>query len=276
MRVQLSQQATEILGHSELVIITERVDDVARLMGQMVKMGLPEVLDRHIPRHWTQRGLSWGWTAVIWLAYMLTEGDHRTVSVETSLKGMHHTLSHLTAQVIEPLDLSDDRLSHLLKHLSKPAYWHAIERDLNERSIEVYDLSQDVIRCDATTVSGAHEVTAGGLVQFGQSKEDPTRPQIKVMMGSLAPLGMPLSTDVWSGERADEGFYLPLIERMRSGLHKTGLVFVGDWKMSAWDTRAYLVRHQDWYLSPFPLTGATAEAMDAWITVGVTQGEAGE
>jgi transposase len=276
MRVQLSQQATEILGHSELVIITERVDDVARRMGQMVKMGLPEVLDRHIPRHWTQRGLSWGWTAVIWLAYMLTEGDHRTVSVETSLKGMHHTLSHLTAQVIEPLDLSDDRLSHLLAHVSKPTSWHQIERDLNARSMEVYALSQDVIRCDATTVSGAHEVTAGGLVQFGQSKEDPTRPQIKVMMGSLAPLGMPLSTDVWSGERADEGFYLPLIERMRSGLHKTGLVFVGDWKMSAWDTRAYLVRHQDWYLSPFPLTGATAEAMDAWITVGVTQGEAGE
>jgi transposase len=46
--------------------------------------------------------------------------------------------------------------------------------------------------------------------------------------------------------------------------------------MSALDTRAYLARHQDWYLSPLPLTGATAEAMDAWITAGVTQGEAGE
>src|ERR1043165_4345611 len=94
--------------YSDLVIITERVDDVALLIGQMVKMGLPEVLDRHIPRHWTQRGIIWGWTAVIWLAYILTEGDHRKVSVETYLKGMHHTLSHLTAQVIEPLDLSDD------------------------------------------------------------------------------------------------------------------------------------------------------------------------
>src|SRR5437899_1694090 len=137
MRVQLAQQAKEILGKSDLVIITERVDDVALLIGQMVKMGLPEVLDRHIPRHWTQRGLSWGWTAVIWLAYIVTEGDHRQVSVETYLQGMHHTLSHLTAQVIEPLDFSDDRLSHLLKHWSKPAYWHQIEHDLNARSIEV-------------------------------------------------------------------------------------------------------------------------------------------
>src|SRR5438445_7539372 len=62
---------------------------------------------------------------------------------------------------------------------------------------------------------------------------------------------------------------------MRHGLHKTGLLFVGDCKMSALETRAYLARHQEWYLSPLPLTGATAEAMDAWIAAGVRQREAG-
>jgi len=86
---------------------------------------------------------------------------------------------------------------------------------------------------------------------------------------------MPLATDVLSGERADDGLYIPIIERIRSGLNKTGLRFVGDCKMSALDTRAYLARHQDWYLSPLPLTGATAEAMDAWITAGVTKSAAG-
>ncbi len=35
VRVQLAQQAQEILGKSDLVIITERVDDVALLIGQM-------------------------------------------------------------------------------------------------------------------------------------------------------------------------------------------------------------------------------------------------
>ena len=189
MRVQLAQQAQEILGQNDLVIITERVDDVALLIGQMVKMGLPEVLDRHIPRHWTQRGLSWGWTAVIWLAYILTEGDHRKVSVETYRKGMSHTLSRLTAQVIEPLDLSDDRLSHRLTHLSKAAYWHQIEKDLNARSIEVYDLQQNVIRCDATTVSGAHEVTSEGLFQFGHSKDDPDPAPDQRHDGVVGPLG---------------------------------------------------------------------------------------
>src|SRR5216683_6489052 len=275
MRVQLAQQAREILGQSDLVIITERVDDVALLIGQMITMGLPEVLDRHIPHHGKQRGLSGGWTAVIWLAHILTEGDHRKVSVEAYIKGMHHTLSHLTTQVIPPLDFRDDRLGPLLTHWSKPQYWHQIERAFNARSLEVYALPQDMIRCEATTVSGAHEVTAKGLLQFGQSKEDPTRPPIKVMMGSLDPLGMPLATDVLSGERADDGLDIPVIDRIRRGLNASGLLCVGDCKMSALDTRAHMAGHQHVSLAPFPFTGATAAAMETWITAGVAQGEAG-
>jgi hypothetical protein len=120
MRVQRAQQARELLGQSDLVLITERVDDVARLIGQMSTRGLPEVLDRPLPRHWTHRGRSWGWTAVSWLAHILTEGDHRKVSVEASITGMPHTLSHLPTQVLPPLDFRDDRLGHLLTHVSKP------------------------------------------------------------------------------------------------------------------------------------------------------------
>ena len=63
-------------------------------------------------------GAQLGVDSGIWLASIVTEGDHRKVSVETSLKGMQHTLSALTAQGIEPLDFRDDRLSHLLTHLS--------------------------------------------------------------------------------------------------------------------------------------------------------------
>jgi len=276
MRIALRGQAKEQMGQSELVVITERVDDVALLIAQMIKMGLPEVLDRHLPRHWKQRGLSWGWTSVIWLAYILTEGDHRKVSVEAYIKGMKHTLNQLTSQAIEPLDFSDDRLSHLLKHLSKSTYWRKIEEDLNERSIEVYDLAQEVIRCDATTVSGDHEVIDDGLFQFGHSKDDPSRPQIKIMMGSLDPLGMPLSTAVLSGERADDGLYLPIIDRIRSGLDKSGLLFVGDCKMSALETRWHLASHQQLYLSPLPLTGSTAEAMAGWIAQGMAKAHRGE
>jgi hypothetical protein len=38
MKMQLSQQAAELLGQSELVIITERVDDVALLITTQPKL----------------------------------------------------------------------------------------------------------------------------------------------------------------------------------------------------------------------------------------------
>ena len=60
------------------------------------------------------------------------------------------------------------------------------------------------------------------------------------MMGWLDPGGLPLATDVLSGEGADDGLYISIIERIRNGLQTTGLLFVGDCKMSALETRAYL------------------------------------
>ena len=259
MITELDEPAQTVLSTAELVITTERVDDVALLLGQMIKMGVVEVLDNHLPRHWKQRGLSWGWTVVIWLAYILTEGDHRKVSVEAYVKEMTQTLSQVTGQAIDPLDFSDDRLAVLLRYLSQPAYWHPIEQELNARSVQVYHLPVEVIRCDATTVSAYHAVVDGGLVQFGHSKDDSSRPQIKLMTGSLDPLGMPLATAVVSGERADDGLYGPVIDRLEAGFNRTGLLFVGDCKMSALETRAQLVEHQQYYLSPLPLTGTTAQ-----------------
>lgn len=252
MRVQLAQQAPALLGPSDLVIITERVADVALRIGQLGKMGLVEVLDRPLPRHWQQRGRSWGGTGVIWLADSLTEGAHRKGAMEASSTGMHHPLSPRTGQRIAPLACSDDRLGQLLPHLRKPTSGHGIEEDLQARSLAVYAWLQDVSRCDAPTVSGAHDVPAGGRWQWGPRKADPTRPPSQVRMSSLAPGGMPLATAVLSGERADDGVDMPILNRLEAGLSHTGVLCVGDGTMSAWDTRVYLVGHQHGSLAPVP------------------------
>ncbi|MGR3279448.1 IS1634 family transposase, partial [Acaryochloris marina NIES-2412] len=65
----------------QLTVTTERIDDVVLLLHMMMQMGLPEVLNKHLPRHWKQEGLDWGWVIVIWLSYILSEGDHRKVVV---------------------------------------------------------------------------------------------------------------------------------------------------------------------------------------------------
>ena len=83
----------EPLAQEELECSVEKVDDVVLLIAHMEKMGLRQILDKHIPSHWKQRHLSWGWTAVIWLAYILSEGDHRKVKMEIYVRGVINTLS---------------------------------------------------------------------------------------------------------------------------------------------------------------------------------------
>ena len=125
----------------------------------------------------------------------------------------------------------------------------------------MYDLKPETIRCDATTVSADQAITEEGLVQFGHSKDNTKLPQIKLMSAALDPLGMPLASDVVSGEKADDGLYIPLISRVSDSLKKNGLLFSGDCKMSALEIRAHLVLSGDHYLCPLPLTGKTADEM---------------
>ena len=261
---------------AEVQIITERIDDVPLLLGVMQRMELVQILDHHIPPHWKQRELSWGWTAVIWLAYILTEGDHRKSSVEEYIRGMQTTLKEVTGQEVSEADFTTDRLANLLKYLSQASSWNSLEQELNERSIEVYALPTEVVRVDATTVSGYHEGGEGSLFQFGHSKDDPSLRQIKLMTGALDPLGMPLVTDVVSGERADDGLYIPVIDRVHGALQKTGVLYCGDCKMSALETRAHLRGLGNHYLSPLPLTGKTAEEMGVWIRKGMIKKNNGE
>ena len=70
MITDLTPKEQVVFDKDKLQIITERVADVPLLIGQMIRMGIREIIDRHIPQHGNQRKLSWGWTAVIWMAIL--------------------------------------------------------------------------------------------------------------------------------------------------------------------------------------------------------------
>ena len=253
------------MNTSELTITTERIDDFALLIEMMKQIDLPEMLDRHLPRHWLQEGLSWGWVTTIWLAHILSQGDHRKLTVRDWVRQAHTTLEHVTGLSIRETDFTDDRLTIVLRLLSNAASWPAIEQELGQTIIRVYDLARGPVRLDATTISGYHAGGPTSLFQFGESKDAPDLRQVKVMMGALDPLGLPLATDVVSGERADDGLYVPIIDRIVTTLATVGLLFVGDSKMSAWATRVHLRARQQHYLAPLALVGATPRELRGWV-----------
>jgi transposase len=244
---------------------TERIDDLALLLGFMQQQGWPELFNSHLQRHPNQVGLDLGWVMVVWLAYILSQGDHRKVSVQAWVEAHPESLKCLTGVAMSGNDFNDDRLSILLRYLSQGELWQGLEQAVSERSIEVYDLTRAVVRHDATTVNGDHLVSEAGLFQFGHSKDDPNQPQVKVMMSSLDPLGLPLVTRTVSGERADDGLYLPTIIQTQQTLGRSGLLHVGDSKMSALAIRAHLAQTGDYYLCPLPMTGKTPQDLRIWI-----------
>jgi transposase len=255
---------------NQLTLTTERIDDLVLLIHVMLQVQLPDLLDRHLPRHWLQQGLSWGWVSTIWLAHILSQGDHRKLTVREWVAQAQETLQSITGRSIRDTDFTDDRLTIVLRQLSKPEYWHQIEKDFAQNAVRVYDLAQKQVRLDATTVSGYHTGGEDSLFQFGHSKDAPDLLQVKVMMATLDPLGLPLVTQVVSGERADDGLYVPIVERVCGLLAASGLLFVGDCKMSALATRAFIHARGHHYLTPLALVGTTAQEMPAWIAAAQT------
>jgi transposase len=239
--------------HEIPTIITERVDDIPLLLEQMQRMGLPTLLDTHFPTHGNWTGLSLGWVSTIWLSSIVSRGDHRMVHVEPWVAKRLWTLGVTTGQAVTRVDCTDDRLEIVLRRLSDDERWSAFESALNQHTVRVYDLSTERVHVDSTSASVYATVSDNGLFQFGHSKDyRPDLPQVKVMQAVLDPLGMPLATDVVSGERADDPLYLPCIARVQASLGRHGLLYVGDCKMASREPRAQIAAPGDFSLCPLP------------------------
>lgn len=241
---------------AEVDIRIERVDDIPLLLRQQSKMGIPEVLDAVIRAHGNREGLSHGWLVASWLAYILSQADHRMAEVEPWAAQQKETLSLLIPQPVQVKDFTDDRLAAVLRQLGDAAVWEDVETRLGERLVRVYDLKGGAVRLDSTAAAVYHDGAGQTLFRYGQSKDHrPDLAQFKVMLASLDPLGLPLATLVVPGNEADDGLYQPALERARSVVGQGGRLYVGDAKMAARATRACLQASGDYYLTPLPLTG---------------------
>ena len=250
----------------ELTITTEQVDDFPVLIAQMERMTVRALLDRHFLVHGNWQGLSLGWIGTAWLGHIVSVGDHRLNHVQPWVERNPQTVQRSLGQAVTGLDFSDDRLESVLDALGDDEHWAAFEADLNQRTLRVYALKAELVRVDSTTASGYVTVTEDGLFQFGHSKDHrPDLPQVKVMQSTLDPFGMPLATQVVSGEKADDRLYIPAIQQVRQSLKKRGVLYVGDCKLMSLENRAYIQAGEDYYLGPFSKVQFPDEALEVQL-----------
>src|SRR3954464_617521 len=113
-----------------LELTHERVDDVPLLLGFLIKLKLPEILDRHFPAHPLHQGLSNGWLITVWIAYILSPAGHRNAPVHAWAQELRHSPETLNGETIRHTGFSDDRLTLLLTRLDNQTAWEALEADL--------------------------------------------------------------------------------------------------------------------------------------------------
>lgn len=248
-------------------ITQEAIADVPLLMYVLhEKLGYDEILDQVSPPHQNWQGLSPGKTMVTWLAHILSEHNHYMSHVQDWVAQLPHLWAGLWGQAVRPLDVSDDRLAEVVRRLSLPEVWEPLEQQISQRMVRVYELPSERVRLDTTTakVYGGNDLSV--LFQRGHSKDHrPDLRQLKVMLAALDPLGVLVGADVAPGNSADDGLYVPMIARLRSSLPPKGLLYIGDCKMGALATRAYVAQMENSYLMPLAQVGDLPEQLEKWV-----------
>lgn len=234
------------------LLCVEVVADLPVLWATLERLDLPSALDRHFPSPLNWKGpLTPGEVLSAWLLFLLSQGDHCLSHVEPWVALHQGTLSALLGKAVFPVHFHDDRLADWLTRLAVCDSFSVLERDLNQQTVRVYQLPTDTVRIDTTTASSYADVLSEqGLLQFGHSKDDPDRPQLKIAAGVLDPLGLPLVTVAVPGNCTDDPLYVPVIQAVRQALGSGGRTYVGDSKMAALATRAVVAAGNDFYLCP--------------------------
>jgi transposase len=233
-------------------ITMEQMDDIPLLLALLHKCRLAEIFDNFFPTHgnWGAQ-LSFGHLAVVWLTFILSQSDHRLNHLEPWRQTHQQTLTGCLGQPVRPLDGNDDRLALMLDALADPLVWQEVERALGASVLRVYDLPLQRVRLDSTTVQSYAPANPQGLLQNGHSKAHrPDLAQLKVALATLDPLRLPLAVEVVEGSCADDPLYVPQVRQVREVTQQRGLCYVGDSKMGALGTRAFIAFGGDYYLCP--------------------------
>ena len=248
----------------------ERLDDIPVIFGHLQKIHIQAIIDQVIETHGNWKGLSPGWVITIWLIHILSEHTHCMDRVQDWVAKRLHTLQKLTGQPLTELDFTDDRLALCLHMLSQTDHWYEIEALLGRHLLRVYRLGEEpTVRLDATTGTVNHDPDSHTIFKVGKAKNGQYETQYKMMLASLDPLGLSLAVDIVSGDRADDPLYLPCYRRVKQVLPESGVLVVGDSKMSTLNTRATIVAEHDFYLTPLAHLkdepGLLEELLAPWV-----------
>jgi hypothetical protein len=245
-----------------LVLATEQSDDIPLLIAHMRRMGIPHILDRHIPTRAYWGNLTSGWTAVVWLTHILSCGDHKASTIQQWVSSCLGTLHGCIGSEVTPVDVDIDRLHDLLIGLSRDPQWQAIEHDLNRHMLDTWAWTIEQIHVRIYEGRGWH-ISPGGSFLVNQPHIWRARMSRQPMaLATLDPLNMPLVLHSFSQERTYPASFSDLVERISQNLPLRRYRFTGD-ALTAVEFRGAIHQHNHEYLCLLP---DSLSVLDTWLT----------
>lgn len=262
----------------------ERIDDIPLIISYLIKNKVIILINEHLKNHGNQNTLSNGEVAVIWLAYILSQGDHRKAHVADWVFQHQIILSACIGKPVEVENFTDDRLTRLLFKCSLDTCWNAFEGDLAKITLSIIPVElmlepyfekeslnvvKGVFKLDGTSISGHHEVSEDGLMQYGYSKDHrPDLSQAKLMSCVEGLTGCPIISDIDRGNFNDDCMYEPILNRMRANFSTEGFLYCGDSKMSIGKIRNNMASNKEFYLCPLQLSSSKIRKTfnEEWIS----------
>lgn len=237
-------------------------------------MEIASIIDEELlPPHGNRKGLSYGELSVLFLAYIISQSDHRLCAVESWVEQHRQTLLMATEWKIGAKEATDDRLADLLSVLgsSQSQETENIALRLGHKTIRAYELPTDKARSDTTSFSVYHqprtETKEENLLHFGYSKDHrPDLVQYRQMLATLEPMGLPLLGATLAGNKTDESDYLPTWQKLAKMIGHKDFLFLADSKASTWKNRALIDSEGGIYCFPLAMFQPRPQLLLKWVT----------
>jgi transposase len=249
----------------------DAIGAIPMIFGLLDHVELSKEINAHYPSHKNWIGGDKGIIVSIWLCYILTLKDHRLSTVESWFKEHSRSLNLLLIGYgymdLSAKDFTDDRLGSLLSSFGIDEIWEVFMTSFSRKLLKMYEISIHHVELDATIAQQYREVIEGGLLQMGHSKQHRRDlGQIKSMLSNAAEQNIPLLINTVSGNRADDGLYLPLIEQTRHIIGTEGILWQGDSKLGSFENRYEIAKHNDFYLTPASLVQIKPEVLRDYVS----------
>ena len=260
------------LDAEDLNIVPQRLGALPLINHFLERLGIPELLARHLPSHPRKDGLPYHKALGVLLRSILVEREPIYQQGETARGFAPHAID---LEVHEVRLVGDDVIGRALDRLFD-ADRSALLTELVVRATERFQLTLDELHNDSTSVKfcGQYRSAKGRRIRqrrapaitYGYSKDHrPDLKQLLLILTTTADGGVPVQFRCADGNASDARTHIETWEALRQATGRVDFLYVADSKLCTRDNMDYIDRKGGRFVTVVPRSRGEDEEFRRWL-----------